>query len=735
MSKLTEIDFLWTERPSPTEPMAIDIETTGVDPLTDKIVGVGFADSRGSVYVSTKHDECKPGLIEYILRHLAKEGVPLLAHNMFFDRSFLGQVPLGAPELQLNWLACTFATYKLAATEGWFNQSWSLKTAQVELLGWKETNEKNLDNWLIDNGYAKSVKKEPAKGYYRRDKWIVAGKPCLRYVSPDKAQMSNAPSHILGGYCCLDAESTYLLWQEVLLPVLSSFPALDSYVRGPFNRLIGHLIRQKLNGINVDMEGLLSHKATLESQIEEAKQLVFERPEVEAFASERRNMALRDKFEKAPAQYRKFSLPREPKRLTARGVATSAWLKWKHDLETKTPDVSKNWLTWVRQYEALLQAPLSEFFNMGSGVQLTELIYNRLKYPVELTTDKGAPAVDKRAMGLWGDLGKALRRPSDLQKELSYVESAIEHARTDNLGGYRIHPGFRVPGTLTGRLAGAGGINFQQVPKSEGYLSCYRPPEGRAWVDVDFTSLENIVLAELSRDPTLWKLYGPGRPKQDAYLFNGANLRGTIRERLRAHGYNPDAPTPEAISITKKKEKMWRTVAKVFTLSANYGAGPRKIHETLRLSGIQLTLEEVYDLHKAFWELYAGIKDWEKELFRQWRANGGWLLNGIGRPIGVHADFTKDLVNRVCQSTGHDILVFWVDIWSKMLDERGIKWEPIMIDFHDESLVECDKADAEEVAQILRVDSFNELNKQLGGKIALTGDGGEVASLWEAKAG
>jgi hypothetical protein len=119
-----------------------------------------------------------------------------------------------------------------------------------------------------------------------------------------------------------------------------------------------------------------------------------------------------------------------------------------------------------------------------------------------------------------------------------------------------------------------------------------------------------------------------------------------IKEAFTACGYNPDNPTKESISRIKKEHKVLRSICKVLTLSAQYGAGPRKIHETLKLQGIQKELEEIQNIHRAYWQLFAGIKEYEKFLLGMWQRNGGWILNGVGRPLGVHRDMTKDLVSR-----------------------------------------------------------------------------------------
>jgi hypothetical protein len=41
------------------------------------------------------------------------------------------------------------------STEGWDGQSWSLKTAMTDVLGWPEINNKALKRWLVENGHVK----------------------------------------------------------------------------------------------------------------------------------------------------------------------------------------------------------------------------------------------------------------------------------------------------------------------------------------------------------------------------------------------------------------------------------------------------------------------------------------------------------------------------------------------------------------------------------------------------
>lgn len=725
----TDPAFIVTERTAADMPMGLDIETApnssdeARDCFSSPVVGIGLSDDRGSVYFDC-NGEAGQQLLSHILRLLAEHQVPLVAHNLFFEATFLDRLTPG--QARLNWHACTYAAFKLLATEGWPNQKWSIKHAMTHLLGWKDTNERKLDNWLIDNGHEKNVSKEKKYGYYwRRDR--------ERWVSPNKGRMGLAPAAVLGPYCAMDADACWQLWQKVLLPVMSSFGALDNYFRGPFMRLYGLLVQQKLSGITIDLQGIKDWNEELDGLIDSAFQDFLDRPEVRPHADARNREVIEGHAAKEPARYLKVKWPKEPKKHKKNGDVSQSWLNWAHKtsmLKKTPPTESKNWTRWNEKREELLG---QEHLNLRSGPQMQDLVYSKLGFPKVVFTDKGQPSTGKKACALWGDFGRALKLYGDRQKEKSYVEAAIQHARLDSANVPRIHPSFRVPGTLTGRLAGSGGLNLQQIPKSREYLSRWRPVPGRVWVDVDFTSLEQVVLAELSKDPTLWKLYGPGAKQNDVYLFNGSQLPGIVGQRLRMHGYDPNNPDPAAIAATKKHEKTWRQVAKVITLGQSYGMGPKKLTETLKLQGIEIAEQQAYEMWKGYWELYAGVKEYERELLRQYRFNRGWVLNGIGRPVGIYADYTKDIVNRVVQSTGHDLLVIWVQIFTKMLDDEGISWNPVVIDFHDEAIVECDEKDGERVLEIMLKDSFDELNRQVRGEIPLTGGGEIIGSLADAK--
>lgn len=685
--------------------MAIDLETCGGDPAVTGsfVVGVGLANSTGSYYLS--FNDTNRDVYNYLLVRLLDLHIPLIAHNQFFDGSYLYR---DMNWQWLNWRHCTYALYKLLATEGYIGQKWGLKNAQVDLLGWEESNEKDLSQWLVDNGFGNQIVDS------------ATGEIVLR---PNKAEMWRAPADILGKYCALDADSTYLLYTRVLLPALERFLILQEYAGVIYQDYMRVLIRQRFTGIHIDREALLSHDQYLEQSIQHLAADFQLHPEVAPYIQEWNQKAVEEHREKEPARFLIKKMGQEPAMYKKDGTVSKNWLKWKEKLDAP-PVQSKNWEKWQ---EKLLEVEKQQHFNINSNDQKRWLFYEKLGNPVTLTTDSGLPATDEKALKGFGEPGRILIDQNEMVKERGYVEAVLTKSVTGTL-----HPAFKVPGTYTGRLAGAGGINVQQMPKSKPFLECWQRRQGHKWVQMDFTALEQVVLAELSKDPALWKLYGPTAKKNDVYLFTGSQLP-VIGDTIRAAGYDPDNPTPEGIASAKKQAKKERGIAKVITLASSYGAGPGKIQQTLQLEGIPISFEECRTIHAGYWNVYAGVKEYERELLRQYNNNDGWVLNGIGRPLGIAADKEKDIVNRVVQSTGHDILVLWLTIYSTLLDEAGIQWTPIIADLHDESIVEVPEGQAEEALRIMSIDAMQELNRNLCGKIALKGEGTIADSLADIK--
>lgn len=553
--------------------VSVDLETQGGDYSTDiRIVGLGLAWDHGSAYINWA--DVPQSLVHTELNKFFTSHKGLIAHNVYFDSGVL-ITQLG---VEIDWYACTYALLAMTANEGYPGQGWGLKKAQKDLLQWEDTNEGQLDEWLCVNGYYKGVRRidsspEALQSYYSEGK-----------LKPDKGEMWRAPEEVLGKYCILDAESTYLLFTEVLQPVLDRFPALYEFHKQEFLVLIRHQIEQKILGIPMDVPGLQRRKEELEKQIEALSSSFCNHPEVVP--------AIRDMEEDMLTPL----LTKEINKYNLNG------------------EISKNYTNWLRKIEEARSGLFAEYkFNIQSGTQLRTLLYDKLGYPVRAKTEKGQAATDIQSLKHMGEIGSLLVERMYLAKELSYVDKYIELTENRNT----IHPSFRTPGTITGRLSSKD-PNMQQISKTKKMMELFIARPGMAWVDLDFSALEPVVLTEFSQDRNLLAIYGNGRPKNDIYLFVGANIPGVIGDKIRATGYDPYNPTKEALARAKKECKHERGICKTVTLACIAKNTPIRVRNKGWVP-IELVVkgDEVWD----------GFK---------WVTTDGAIFKGIKQVINLH---------------------------------------------------------------------------------------------------
>ena len=75
-----------------------------------------------------------------------------------------------------------------------------------------------------------------------------------------------------------------------------------------------------------------------------------------------------------------------------------------------------------------------------------------------------------------------------------------------------------------------------------------------------------------------------------------------------------------------------------------------------------------------------------------------------------------------CQSTGHDAHMLFQVLIAEHLSRDGFDWHPWHMDMHDCSMFAVRADQAEAACNLLTYVIYPELNKMLGGEIALKGD-------------
>ena len=152
--------------PASKDLVAVDIETRGLSPFyphtyksetySPCIVGIGLAYPTKRSYKAAYFDPRMQNdeTMRYFYKRLSE--MYLIAHNAMFDGLWLrhAALELGVKE-RLNWVADTYGLYKHLAGADYIGQTHGLKQAQVELLGWDESNDIEQKKWLIENGFIK----------------------------------------------------------------------------------------------------------------------------------------------------------------------------------------------------------------------------------------------------------------------------------------------------------------------------------------------------------------------------------------------------------------------------------------------------------------------------------------------------------------------------------------------------------------------------------------------------
>lgn len=653
-------------KPAEGDLVAVDIETRGLTPFyphtykdeehAPKIMGVGFAWVRGTyraAYIDLNAQS------ESLKAHLCKRlgDLYLIAHNSMFDGLWLRHLGLSlGVDVRPNWVADTYGLFKQTAPKDYIEQRHGLKDAQVELLGWDEKGDVALDEWLVNNGFYKE-----------------SGPKGERIKKAEKGEMWRVPTQILGHYCALDCVSTLQLFDHVFEPVMKRFPMLWEYHEGPFIRTIHELIDQQIHGMSVDIERLSEVQKEIEKSSEKYIKEFFEIEEIRPYLQEWRDLTIEKKLSKEPGK------------------------------RTKKGALSKNWVNWTEKWAAMLDDE-QYCFNPGSDKQLQWLFYERMfeaeKEVIEYNrreitcyrlksprgsillpaTEAGQPPIDKKATPWLGVPGAVLSKLAKQQTSLTtFVRPYLNFSSTSYSG--RMHPGWKVPEAVTGRLGGAK-PNVQQITGDPRVLECLVADPGYVIVERDFAALEDYVAANVTECPGLLALYGPAAKANDGHLWLGSQLP-VIGDKIREAGYDKDNPDKDTIARVKESCKKERDIAKKAKYSATYGIGAFKLWQDFMCEGVDITLDETAEVLYGYWDVFEGMKEYKYYLKDEWERNRGWIYNAIGRPMSVGDKQLKDLFSRCVQGGGHDLQMMFGMHVADLVKANGLDARPYIYDLHD----------------------------------------------------
>jgi DNA polymerase-1 len=181
---------------------------------------------------------------------------------------------------------------------------------------------------------------------------------------------------------------------------------------------------------------------------------------------------------------------------------------------------------YLAQVEADLRRQAGEDFNPASPKQVAALLFGKLGLPV-ISSTKSGPSTDAHVL-------EALRAHHELPDLLLQFRtlSKLLGSYLTTLPGYisavsgRIHTHLRQTGTETGRLA-SDQPNLQNIPKKRDLgrdiRGAFAAPAARVLIAADYSQIELRVLAHLSGDAALCSAFHAGA---DIHRFVAAQVAG-----------------------------------------------------------------------------------------------------------------------------------------------------------------------------------------------------------------
>lgn len=337
----------------------------------------------------------------------------------------------------------------------------------------------------------------------------------------------------------------------------------------------------------------------------------------------------------------------------------------------------------IRALEKEIYEEAGETFNINSPKQLGVILFEKMQIPGGKKTKTGySTAADV--------LEKLAPDHPIVSKILEYRQYAkLKSTYADGLAAYigpdgRIHGKFNQTITATGRISSTE-PNLQNIPVRTELGRMIRkvfvPEEGYVFVDADYSQIELRVLAHCSGDTHLIEAY---REARDIHRITASQV----------------FHVPFA-DVTDQQ----RRNAKAVNFGIVYGISSFGLSQDL-----SITRKEAAKYIDDYFQTYPGIKTFLDQAVQHAKDQGyAVTLFGRRRPVPelsssnfMQRSFGERVaMNSPIQGTAADIIKIAMIGVDRRLKEEGLK-SRLVLQVHDELLIEAEQTEVETVKEILR---------------------------------
>ena len=325
-----------------------------------------------------------------------------------------------------------------------------------------------------------------------------------------------------------------------------------------------------------------------------------------------------------------------------------------------------------------------EEFNIGSNVQLREVLFNRLKLPVLKKTSTG-PSTDASVLQELAEEGHRL--PSLLMeyRELAKLESTYLDTlpRSANPLDGRVHTSFNQTVASTGRLSSSD-PNLQNIPirreLGRDIRRGFVPRAGWTLLAADYSQIELRLLAHLSRD---------------ANFIDAFNAGGDIHRQTAAIIF--DVPLESVTSEMRGR-------AKTINFATIYGQGP---HALSRQLGI--THAEARDFIAKYFERFEGVKRYLDSMVEFAREHGyvqtifnrrRYIPELRERNFNMRAFGERTAANSPIQGSAADLIKIAMIRVDDSFREQGFE-SRMLLQVHDELVFDVKPSELDAVREVV----------------------------------
>jgi len=338
----------------------------------------------------------------------------------------------------------------------------------------------------------------------------------------------------------------------------------------------------------------------------------------------------------------------------------------------------------IVQLEKEIYELAGEEFNINSPKQLGVVLFEHLSLPNGKKTKTGystaADVLDKLAPD-YPIVAKILEYRQLAKLKSTYADGLAVFIHEDD---HRIHGKFNQTVTATGRISSTE-PNLQNIPARVelGRLirKVFVPEEGYVFVDADYSQIELRVLAHCSGDAALIEAY---REAKDIHRITASQVFHT--------------PFDEVTDLQRRN-------AKAVNFGIVYGISSFGLSQDL-----SITRKEAAEYIDRYFETYPGIKKFLDDAVAHAKEQGYVVtLFGRRRPVPelsssnfMQRQFGERVaMNSPIQGTAADIMKIAMITVDKELRMRNMK-SRLVLQVHDELLIETWKEEEEEVREILK---------------------------------